>query len=108
MKHDFTKNNTAAGSPRVTVFGDSIPKGLYLEGGRVARVGQNAVTLTAEKFGLDIIEVIKSEQGVEKEAFTGDGELVNSGFLNGLRVKESKAAMIKWLTERGLGNANTT
>ena len=62
----------------------------------------------AKKFGLDIIEVIKSEQGVEKEAFTGDGELVNSGFLNGLRVKESKAAMIKWLTERGLGNAKTT
>ena len=54
MKHNFTKNNTAAATPRVTVFGDSIPKGLYLEGGRVARVGQNAVTLTAEKFGLEI------------------------------------------------------
>lgn len=62
----------------------------------------------AKKFGLDIIEVIKSEQGVEKEAFTGDGELVNSGFLNGLRVKESKAAMIKWLEEHGCGNAKTT
>lgn len=62
----------------------------------------------AKKFGLEIIEVIKSEQGVEKEAFTGDGELVNSGFLNGLRVKESKAAMIKWLAERGLGKAKTT
>ena len=62
----------------------------------------------AKKFGLDIIEVIKSEQGVEKEAFTGDGELVNSGFLNGLRVKESKAAMIKWLEEHACGNAKTT
>lgn len=62
----------------------------------------------AKKFGLKIIEVIKSEQGVEKEAFTGDGELVNSGFLNGLRVKESKAAMIKWLTEHNCGNAKTT
>ena len=62
----------------------------------------------AKKFGLDIIEVIKSEQGVEKEAFTGDGELINSGFLNGLRVKESKAAMIKWLEEHGCGNAKTT
>lgn len=62
----------------------------------------------AKKFGLDIIEVIKSEQGVEKEAFTGDGELVNSGFLNGLRVKESKAAMIKWLEEHHCGNAKTT
>jgi len=62
----------------------------------------------AKKFGLKIIEVIKSEQGVEKEAFTGDGELVNSGFLNGLHVKESKAAMIKWLEEHHCGNAKTT
>ncbi len=62
----------------------------------------------AKKFGLKIMEVIQSEQGVEKEAFTGDGELINSGFLNGLRVKESKAAMIKWLTEHHCGNAKTT
>ncbi len=62
----------------------------------------------AKKFGLNIIEVIKSEQGVEKEAFTGDGELVNSGFLNGLHVQESKAAMIKWLEEHHCGNAKTT
>lgn len=62
----------------------------------------------AKKFGLKIIEVIKSEQGVDKEAFTGDGELVNSGFLNGLRVKESKAKMIAWLSEHNVGNAKTT
>ena len=62
----------------------------------------------AKKFGIEIIEVIKSEQGVANEAFTGDGELVNSGFLNGLHVKESKAAMIKWLTEHNCGNAKTT
>lgn len=62
----------------------------------------------AKKFGLDIIEVIKSEQGVATEAYTGDGELINSGFLNGLRVKESKAAMIKWLEENKCGNAKTT
>ena len=62
----------------------------------------------AKKFGLKIIEVIKSEQGVEKEAFTGDGELVNSEFLNGLHVKQSKAAMIKWLEQHHCGNAKTT
>ena len=62
----------------------------------------------AKKFGLKIIEVIKSEQGVDKEAFTGDGELVNSGFLNGLHVKESKAKMIAWLSEHNVGNAKTT
>ncbi len=62
----------------------------------------------AKKFGLKIIEVIKSEQGVEKEAFTGDGELTNSGFLNGLHVQESKAKMIAWLEEHHCGNAKTT
>lgn len=62
----------------------------------------------AKKFGLEIIEVIKSEQGVKEAAFTGDGELINSGFLNGLHVQDSKAKMIAWLTEKGLGKAKTT
>jgi len=62
----------------------------------------------AKKFGLDIIEVIKSEQGVAEQAFTGDGELVNSGFLDGLHVQESKAKMIAWLEEHHVGNAKTT
>ena len=62
----------------------------------------------AKKFGLEIIEVIKSQQGVQEAAFTGDGELINSGFLNGLHVQDSKAKMIAWLTEKGLGKAKTT
>ena len=62
----------------------------------------------AKKFGLEIIEVIKSEQGVKDAAFTGDGELVNSGFLDGLRVRESKAKMIEWLKEKGVGQGKTT
>lgn len=62
----------------------------------------------AKKFGLEIIEVIKSDKGVEKEAFTGDGELVNSDFLNGMKVEQSKAAMIKFLEEKGVGGAKTT
>ena len=62
----------------------------------------------AKKFGLEIIEVIKSEQGVAEAAFTDDGELINSGFLNGLHVQDSKAKMIAWLAEKGLGKAKTT
>lgn len=61
----------------------------------------------AKKFGLEIIEVIKSDKGVKEEAFTGDGELINSGFLNGLRVRESKAKMIEWLKEKGFGQGKT-
>lgn len=55
MKQILTdKNSAAAISPRITVFGDSIPKGLYLAQGRVARVEKSAVALTAERFGLEI------------------------------------------------------
>lgn len=61
----------------------------------------------AKKFGLEIIEVIKSDKGVKEAAFTGDGELINSGFLNGLRVRESKAKMIEWLKEKGFGQGKT-
>ncbi len=37
----------------------------------------------AKKFGIDIIEVIKGGD-IYEEAYTGDGEMVNSGFLNGM------------------------
>ena len=41
----------------------------------------------AKKFGIDIIEVIKGGD-ITKEAYTGEGELVNSGELNGLTNKK--------------------
>ena len=41
----------------------------------------------AKKFGIDIIEVIKGGD-ITKEAYTGEGELVNSGELNGLTHKK--------------------
>ncbi|NLG47616.1 class I tRNA ligase family protein [Gordonia sp. (in: high G+C Gram-positive bacteria)] len=48
----------------------------------------------ATAFGLPVIEVIGSDAGVVEAAYTGDGPLVNSDFLNGLNVDEAKAAMI--------------
>ena len=41
----------------------------------------------AKKFGIDIIEVIKGGD-ISKEAYTGDGEMVNSDFLNGYAKKK--------------------
>ena len=41
----------------------------------------------AKKFGIDIIEVIKGGD-ISKEAYTGDGEMVNSGILNGISNKK--------------------
>ena len=57
----------------------------------------------AKKFGLDIIEVIKGGD-IEKEAYAGDGEMVNSDFLNGIALKKDAIAkMIAVLQERGIG-----
>ena len=59
----------------------------------------------AKKFGIDIIEVIKGGD-ITVEAYTGDGEMVNSEFLNGLdNKKDSIAKMIDFLEEKGIGEA---
>ena len=57
----------------------------------------------AKKFGIDIIEVIKGGD-ISVEAYTGDGEMVNSEFLNGMdNKKDSIAKMIEFLQEKGIG-----
>ena len=58
----------------------------------------------ARKFGVDIVEVIKGGN-VSKEAYTGDGEMVNSGVLNGMtNKKDSIAKMREFLQEKGIGH----
>ncbi len=59
----------------------------------------------AKKFGCEIVEVVAGGD-VEKEAFTlkdDTGIMVNSGFLNGLTVKQAIPAMINWLHEQKIG-----
>ena len=57
----------------------------------------------AKKFGIDIVEVIKGGD-IEKEAYTGDGEMVNSDFLNGYKnKKDSIKRVIKELEKLGCG-----
>ena len=57
----------------------------------------------AKKFGIDIIEVIKGGD-ISKEAYTGEGECVNSGFLNGIKnKKEAIEKMADYLSEKGIG-----
>ena len=57
----------------------------------------------AKTFGIDIIQVIKGGD-IEKEAYTGDGEMINSDFLNGTdNKKESIEKMLVFLKERGIG-----
>ncbi|MBQ9828462.1 MAG: leucine--tRNA ligase, partial [Lachnospiraceae bacterium] len=57
----------------------------------------------AKAYGLDIIEVIKGGD-ISVEAYAGDGEMVNSEFLNGLtNKKDSIKKITAWLEEQGIG-----
>ena len=59
----------------------------------------------AKKFGAEIVEVIKGGD-ILVEAYSGDGEMVNSGFLNGYtNKKDSIARMIEELEKMGVGRA---
>ncbi|MCD8391019.1 MAG: leucine--tRNA ligase [Firmicutes bacterium] len=59
----------------------------------------------AKKFNLPIIEVVSGGKNVQEEAYTDvyKGNMVNSGFLNGLPVKQAIPTMIDWLEKEGLG-----
>ena len=59
----------------------------------------------AKAFNLPIIEVIQGGD-LSKEAYTGDGLHVNSGFLDGLNVPDGKKKMTEWLEEHKVGKAS--
>ncbi|MCM3569671.1 leucine--tRNA ligase [Neobacillus mesonae] len=61
----------------------------------------------AKKFELKIVEVVAGGD-VSKEAYSGDGEHVNSDFLNGLNKTEAISKMIEWLEEKGIGTKKVT
>lgn len=57
----------------------------------------------AKKFGIDIIPVIEGGN-VNEAAYTGDGAMINSGFLDGITTKkEAIEKMLAYLEEKGIG-----
>ena len=59
----------------------------------------------AKRFGAEIISVIEVGD-LEKEAYSGDGVMINSDFLNGMtNKKDSIARMLEFLAEKGIGHA---
>ena len=59
----------------------------------------------AKRFGIEIIPVIEGGD-LEKEAYSGDGVMINSEFLNGFtNKKDSIARMLAFLREKGIGHA---
>ena len=63
----------------------------------------------AKKYNLEIIEVV-SEGSKEKklvEAYTGNGKLINSSFLNGLNIEQAKEKIINEIEKKNLGTKKT-
>ena len=56
----------------------------------------------AKTFDLPIIQVIEGGD-IEREAYTGDGVHINSGFIDGTNVKDGKQKMSEWLESTGTG-----
>ena len=63
----------------------------------------------AKKFDLPIIQVIeKPESEDDAGAYTGEGELVNSGRFDGQRSALAREQIVQWLESRQLGRSKTT
>ncbi len=65
----------------------------------------------AKKYDLPISPVVIPDNGdelnIDKEAYTGDGVIANSDFLNGMSIKDAKAAIIARCEEGGTGFGTT-
>ncbi len=62
----------------------------------------------ATKYKLEILKVVDDGNSKKlKEAFTGDGKLINSEFLDGLDVTEAKEKIIKSIVEKKIGTKKT-
>lgn len=61
----------------------------------------------AKEFGIEIKAVLEGGD-IEKEAFTGDGVHINSGFLDGLNKTDGITKAIEWLEENGVGEKKIT
>lgn len=64
----------------------------------------------ATKYNLPITQVVSSPDdtpAIEKEAYTGPGNMINSEFLDGMESAEAKAAVIAKIEEKGMGSGAT-
>ena len=111
MKEDREKTGVFTGGYAVNpVNGKEVP--IWVADYVLAEYGYGAIMAVpahdtrdyefATKFTLPIIEVI-SGGDITQEAFTGDGVLVNSPLIDGLRVPDAKKKITAWLEEKGIG-----
>ncbi len=57
----------------------------------------------ARAYDLPIVRTVQPPEDFEGGAYAGDGEKINSGFLNGFDVASAKALAIEWLEKEGIG-----
>jgi leucyl-tRNA synthetase len=57
----------------------------------------------ATKYGIDIIRTVDPGRDFDGEAYVGDGETINSDFLDGLGRDDAIARIIEWLEREGIG-----
>nr|MDP9495722.1 leucine--tRNA ligase [Actinomycetota bacterium] len=57
----------------------------------------------ATRYGIEIIRTVQPPGDWEGDAYVGDGETINSGFLDGLDQTAAKQRIIEWLEEQGIG-----
>ncbi len=61
----------------------------------------------AKKYNLKITQVIQNtkekQNAILQKAYTGDGKLINSDFLNNMTVKEAKVEIVKRFEQKGIG-----
>jgi len=57
----------------------------------------------AQVYGLPIVRTVQPPEGWEGEAYTGDGEAINSEWLNGLGKAAAIAKATEWLETQGIG-----
>ncbi len=58
----------------------------------------------ATRYGIDIVRTVEPPPDFEGEAYVGDGPSINSGFIDGLEMVESKERIIAWMEAQGIGN----
>tara|TARA_B100000989_G_scaffold83309_1_gene59680 strand:+ start:6263 stop:8782 length:2520 start_codon:yes stop_codon:yes gene_type:complete len=62
----------------------------------------------ANKYNLEIIKVVQNESEEKlEEAYTGNGNIINSSFLDGLAIGEAKKTVIKEIEKRKIGKRKT-
>ena len=66
------------------------------------------------KYNLDVVPVVcpkdqdETTFRVKEEAYTGDGKIINSEFLNGMTIEDAKEKVISLLSEKNMGEKRVT